>query len=306
MSDCSCNSPYGVTGRPGCPPIWSVTRHLIFVPLFKDDGTEFSVSQADFTAWANLEPLLNSANDKDRLYPVLDLEDVQNVRAESIFKEYGSGTRIKVRKGQKTFTGIFPEGDSIFLGNLERFGCHPFGVIALDTEGNAIYRKKAGSTDLYPMPYDQRTWEVMQKDATDDDVLSIMLNFQFKNALKDSDIRMIPAAELDWQPDDLYGLLSADAVYSSITTAGFTSTITTEYGDAVTGLILTDFTLNEISPTPADITSNIASVTESADGVYDFVFTTPETSADVLRLSASKDRFTFRDMEDGTNDITIP
>ncbi|MDH3879527.1 MAG: hypothetical protein OET18_16930, partial [Desulfobacterales bacterium] len=87
------------------------------------------------------------------------------------------------------------------------------------------------------------------------------------------------------------------------TSAGFTATITsTCYGGAVEGLLLGDFTLTEISPTPG--AAVISSVIESSPGVYDFVAST--TSADVVRLSASKDRFDFSEMSDGTNDITIP
>ncbi|MBG7630611.1 MAG: hypothetical protein IZT56_09280, partial [Bacteroidetes bacterium] len=130
------------------------------------------------------------------------------------------------------------------------------------------------------------------------------LSFQWKSTEKDADVKVVGG--LDYTGGDLYGLLDADAVYSSPTAAGFTATITTTcYGGPVEGLLIGDFTLAEITPTPGDITGNIASVMESSAGVYDFLFTAPVTAGDVLRLSATKDRFDFAEMSDGTNDITI-
>ena len=129
----------------------------------------------------------------------------------------------------------------------------------------------------------------------------LMLSFQWKSTEKDADIKVVGG--LDYTGSDLYGLLDADAAYSSISATGFTATITTSaYGTAVEGLSLSDFTLTEVSPTPGAVT--IASVTESSAGVYDLVASS--TSGDVLRLSASKDRFDFAAMSDATNDITIP
>ena len=120
---------------------------------------------------------------------------------------------------------------------------------------------------------------------------------------KDADVKVVGG--LDYTGSDLYGLIDADATYSAITTAGFTATITsTCYGGAVEGLLLGDFSLAEVSPTPG--VESIASVTESSAGVYDIVLTTPAASTEVFRLSASKDRFDFSEMSDGTNDITIP
>ena len=97
---------------------------------------------------------------------------------------------------------------------------------------------------------------------------------------------------------------------TAISTAGFTTTMAFTYGPqfnkiAFEGAVLGDFTAAEISPTPGDITSNLASVTESSPGVYDVLFTAPETSADVLELTYQKT--TGVGFESVTNlSITIP
>ena len=67
------------------------------------------------------------------------------------------------------------------------------------------------------------------------------------------------------------------------------------------GLELADFSLAETSPSPGAIV--ITSVTESSDGVYDFVIPTA-TSADVLALTPSKTGFDFAAVT--ATAITIP
>ncbi len=99
-------------------------------------------------------------------------------------------------------------------------------------------------------------------------------------------------------------MLNADALYSAIAVDSVVATITTtDYGHAVEGLQLADFSLEEVSPTPGAIA--ISGVSETSAGVYTISFAA-QTSGDVLRLSASKDRFDFSAMSDGTNDILIP
>jgi hypothetical protein len=89
---------------------------------------------------------------------------------------------------------------------------------------------------------------------------------------------------------------------TSISTTGFSTELTYDYGTAVTkqkfkGAVLADFTLyNET--TTASVT--ITSVTEATDGNYDFVIPA-QTSADVLTLSLSKDGFEMTDLT-----VTIP
>ena len=92
---------------------------------------------------------------------------------------------------------------------------------------------------------------------------------------------------------------------TSITVSTFTVDIDLIYGtvfdkDPFKGGVIGDFTLAEITPTPGP--SPLTSVTESSDGVYDFVITTPQTSGDLLRLTFSKTAF----FPAGTIDILIP
>lgn len=310
MSDKTCDCSVvslGNTGEPGCVIVADIISTLILDTAVDSTGAAKERTLADMKSFATLEPMLNAVDGRDRLYPIINLENVENLRDDAVFFDFNSGKRSFVRDGFKNFTGVIENAPRELVDKLNKNKCINLGAWALDDSNQLIYKKGSTSALGAPILIDKNTFHAKYVEATNDAPAWIMVSFQWKKSEADSEIKVIPAADLDYDSEDLYGLLDADSLYTLISTAGFTATITeTCYGNAVEGLLLADFTLTEISPTPGDITSNIASVTESAPGVYDFVFTVAEGSGDVLRLSALKNRYDFSAMSDGTNDITIP
>jgi len=220
-----------------------------------------------------------------------------------VFWTANSGKSAFVREGFKTFQGFIINAPRELTGKLNADACQNFGFHFIDDSNQLVTKKGTDSTKCKPILIDSDTFRSKYVEATNDAPAMTMLSFQWKSTEKDADVKVVGG--LDYTGGDLYGLLDADASYSAITTAGFTATITTTaYGSPVEGLLLGDFSLAEITPTPG--VESILSATESAKGVYDIILTAPATSADVLRLSATKDRFDFAEMSDGTNDITIP
>jgi hypothetical protein len=70
---------------------------------------------------------------------------------------------------------------------------------------------------------------------------------------------MIATSEITPDMRTLTGLKDVNNTVSSITTTSFTATLTYDYGTAVTkqpvkGLLIGDFDLNELTPTPGSIT----------------------------------------------------
>ena len=259
--------------------------------------------KTDLTVFANLEPLLNAASPLDRIYPIGKFENVEHNREDDVFWTANSGKQAFVREGFKTFQGMIINAPRELTGKLNSNACQSFGFHFLDDSNQLVTKKGTDSTKCKPILIDPDTFRTKYVEATNDAPAMLMLSFQWKSTEKDADVKVVGG--LDYTGSDLYGLIDADATYSAITTAGFTATITsTCYGGAVEGLLLGDFSLAEVSPTPG--VESIASVTESSAGVYDIVLTTPAASTEVFRLSASKDRFDFSEMSDGTNDITIP
>jgi len=307
MSDKNCNCDVislGNTGIPDCSLIADIAAFPLLDMAKDSAGAVKERLKTDLTVWANLEPLLNAASPLDRIYPIGKFENVEQNREDDVFWTANSGKTAFVREGFKTFQGFIINAPRELTGKLNADACQNFGFHFVDDSNQLVTKKGTDSTKCKPILIDSDTFRSKYVEATNDAPAMTMLSFQWKSTEKDADIKVVGG--LDYTGGDLYGLLDADAVYFSPTAAGFTATITTTcYGGPVEGLLISDFTLEEISPAPGDITANIASVTESSAGVYDFLFTVPQTIGDVLRLSASKDRFDFAEMSDGSNDIII-
>ena len=126
--------------------------------------------------------------------------------------------------------------------------------------------------------------------GTDTTKQKIQMNFIVDTLMNDSDLGMIEAVNITADLKGSRGLVDVVAgVPSGISTTEFTVQLNTKYGGklnpiAAEGLVLADFSMAELSPTPAPIV--ISSVTESAitAGLYTFTFPA-ETSADVLQVS---------------------
>ena len=304
MSDKNCNCDVislGNTGTPDCSLIADVAAFPLLDMAKDSSGAPKERLKTDLTVFANLEPLLNAASPLDRIYPIGKFENVEHNREDDVFWTANSGKQAFVREGFKTFQGMIINAPRELTAKLNSNACQSFGFHFLDDSNQLVTKKGSDNTKCKPILIDPDTFRTKYMEATNDAPAMLMLSFQWKSTEKDADVKVVGG--LDYTGSDLYGLIDADAVYSSISAAGFTATITsTCYGGPVEGLLLGDFTLTEISPTPGAVT--ISSVTESSAGVYDIVASS--TSGDVLRLSASKDRFDFAEMSDGTNDITIP
>tara|TARA_R110001606_G_scaffold70001_3_gene160081 strand:+ start:4383 stop:5297 length:915 start_codon:yes stop_codon:yes gene_type:complete len=304
MSDKNCNCDVislGNTGKPDCSLIADVAAFPLLDMAKNSAGAVKERLKTDLTVFANLEPILNAASPLDRIYPIGKFENVEQNREDDVFWTANSGKTAFVREGFKTFQGFIINAPRELTAKLNANACQSFGFHFIDDSNQLVTKKGSDATKCKPILIDSDTFRTKYVEATNDAPAMLMLSFQWKSTEKDADIKVVGG--LDYTGSDLYGLLDADAAYSSISATGFTATITTSaYGTAVEGLSLSDFTLTEVSPTPGAVT--IASVTESSAGVYDLVASS--TSGDVLRLSASKDRFDFAAMSDATNDVTIP
>lgn len=306
MSDKNCNCDVislGNTGKPDCSLIADIAAFPLLDMAKDSTGAPKERNKTDLTVWANLEPILNAADPLDRIYPIGKFENVEHNREDDVFWTANSGKSAFVREGFKTFQGFIVNAPRELTGKLNSNACQSFGFHFLDDSNQLVTKKGTDSTKCRPILIDSDTFRTKYVEATNDAPAMLMLSFQWKSTEKDADVVVVGG--LDYTGSDVYGLLDADAIYSNESTAGFTATIvTTCFGGAVEGLTLSDFTAAEISPTPGAIV--LASATETSAGVYDIVFDTAQTSGDVIRLSASKDRFDFSEMSDGTNDITIP
>jgi len=281
----------------------------IYLDMAKDsNGDPKERNNTDLTEIANLTPLLNAADPLDRIYPLGKFEQVNHNREDDVFWTAQSGAVAHIRPGFKLFTGAIVDAPRELADKLNANRTQGFGFHFIDVTNKLVTKKGSTTAKCKPILVNNQSFfaKYVEKSDADNAPAMVMVSFQWKASELDGDVKVV--SPIDYSPEDIEGLQDADAVFTLPTINGFTANIfTTCFNTPVTGLLIGDFTLAEVSPTPGDITGNIASVTENplVPGEYAFLFTAPETLGDVLRLTATEDGYDFSAMSDGSNDITI-
>lgn len=293
---CECSVGYGNTGRKkdGLKKLIG----LFLVQLYADDGTRNAIGIGDTVDDAYVVAKINNADASKRWFPIQDIKNVTDERAESAFETFNDGTRAKVRPGARSFLGSVINQGPVFLGKLEKFSCSKFGFFGIDDCHSLIGSISSDGQSLYPVAIQDGSWDVMLMKGNDSAVGRVQIGFDISVLEKDASLRQLEG--LDFA--QYSGLLDVNATISAPTTTSFTATLTLDFGafgEAIKakGFIASDFDLyNETDMASVVITS----VTETADGVYAFVIPA-QTSADVLSLTLDKDGY-----EMATATVTIP
>jgi len=298
---CKCDVGLGNTGLPNCAPIFSVTKKLILVPTYKNDGTKNYIDLSVTLDDAYLTAAINNANSDERWFPLPYFENVVSERAESSFEEAPSGRKAFIKQGTRTLTGEIWGKDALpqLIGKINEARCVAVSAFVVDLEGNILGIGDASDdTKLYPIKLDAQSLDAVYAFATDSTTPKVNVTLSWDDSEKDKDLYMIQDTE-DFTFDalDTTGLLDVQVAYSSITTTGFVADMNYIYGSlkqlvADSGLLVGDFSLyNNTSAASVVITS----VTESPDGTYTFVIPA-QTSADVMVLTPSKDGRDYTDV----------
>lgn len=300
---CTCDYTLSNSGTPNCPSIAKGARMLIAMNIYKDDGTKNKIPLATLEDQSLMQALIDEAVAENRIYPLPKMVNVENTRGDAVTEEFSDGSSAFIRKGVKSFVAEMKQLGYAYTGKLEENRYTEHGYIIIDEDGNFIFLyDSSDATNAFPIPIDLGSYDVnLMEHVQGTSIQKTRLNFNWSVDVTDGQLRTLKKPTAYNPLTALKGLLDVNGEVSSITTTTFTLTLTDDFGCAVSGLVIGDFSLEETSPTPASIT--ITSVTESSDGVYDFVFPT-ETSADVLKVTPSKSGFDFTDVEALT--ITIP
>jgi hypothetical protein len=271
-----------------CPSILDIAKRLIIVPEVDASGAKNELANEAAVTKSALQAKFDAADKDDRYFPISILENVEDLRAEPTFFEFNSGRKAKIKEGTRTFTGFIPFQGPEYLGKLEEWACSKFGVYVIDKSGNFIYSTDASTkVKVQPIMVDQESFSAELVKKTDTDPIMIKITFDFRETEKDSLLRAIDASDLDFEglsSADVYGLYDAKHVATSATVNGFTSTITENiYGFGIEGIVSGEFSIYN-NTTSSDVPFTMSAV----DNVYTFTFTSPQTIADVVKLSVSK------------------
>jgi hypothetical protein len=81
---CNCEVGLSNTGLPNCAPIADVTKRIILVPIFANDGTrnEYEVATTTFNQ-VFFDGKINEADASKRWFPLPDIENIEDVFAHS-------------------------------------------------------------------------------------------------------------------------------------------------------------------------------------------------------------------------------
>jgi uncharacterized protein YbaR (Trm112 family) len=302
---CKCDLSFGNTGKPNCVPLQSAALAEIYVPLYGSSGAEnYFDNVATPLTPAVLTAKLNAADKRNRWYPVKEITGITGERATPVLETLDNGKVNKIKDGVKNRVYQINEGTPVLLGKLEQFGCQKFGVYYIDENGSLIGRDK-GDGKLYPFPIENRSYYARFVDPTFTTSQKVEVGYQFSQELKDSEIGMISSSAFTANLLSAEGLIDVSSEISNESTTGFTAKLKTDYGDVGSeivkeGLVIGDFALYNVTDSA---TVALTSVTESAEGVYDFVFAA-QTSADALRLTPTKDGYDFSAVVENT--ILVP
>lgn len=301
---CKCGVGLSNTGT-ACTPIMQVAKNIILVPYFTDAGAINSVALNATLNSAYFTAKVNNADNSQRWFPLPELKNVVDERAENRLESFEDGSSVFISEGDRSFTGWLVKGTPKLKQKIESARCVEVGVYIVDKSGNLIGVHDEANDLLLPIKLDEASISARLIKTTDSTIQKLELKFNFSADEKDENLAMIACDEMDYNVLLLKGLLDIHAEFSSITTTSFVVKLKTEYGTPITpvldeGLVVGDFSLYNDTDN-ASVT--VLTATENPDGVYTLTYAA-QTSADVMFLTPSKNGRDYSDVE--ITPITIP
>jgi len=290
---CVCGTGGGNLGTPSCYPIFDVTKQAILVEYTKADGSVNGIDLSTLTAGvldqAYLDARVKDVDPRLRWYPTPEVKNITDERADDITEEFEDGSSVFIQEGPRAFNGVVVKGDPVLVGNLKKWRCLDIGVFFIDKSGNLIGKQnRAGYLD--PIQLQEESFSAGLVKGTDTTKQKARVSFTVNTLEDDANLRMIEGSKITANLLGVGGLVDVSATaISNITATGFDAQLDTSFGGVTSlipaeGMLVTDFSLAEVTPTPGPIV--ITSVTESliTPGLYTFVIPA-QTSGDLLRVS---------------------
>lgn len=285
---CSCSNGKGNTGFPSCLPTNEIPVGLLFQNTYNNAGVR---NFLDGALIGNVDYLigLTRADEDVRLYPFQDVAEGVSERSDTTFFTDSLSVNHLLKEGERGFVGEkITNASPELVDKVSSFKCvqmsayivgHLGGIFGISqTDGELIgYEIVKGTMDV--------KWVFM----TAAKPAHIPLTFTMADSFTDGEIKKFEASQLGDPAKSLTGLIDVNGTLDGVVSVTeFTVDLVSEYGAVsqlteIEGLIITDFVLTEISPTPGVTT--ITTVVETSAGKY--VFTVTTTSADVNSLTLS-------------------
>ena len=272
---CECaGTSYGNMGPENCPIIGKTPHNVILMFRYAEDGTLNKFDLTSPTVGADIQAaILPITVAQNRLFPMPYAETFNITKAETTYDTKPSGNKYRVKEGVRSFSMELTDKNAShrMLEQVKKFGCTALSYFVVDIEGKMEgYKTSEESTDFYPIPMSQSTFDAILNYATDTTVPTIMVSFDQTQYFNDGKLYYLTPTDLGYSATELMGLKSGMAAASAITTTSVTLTVTKPSGSAlvksyIVSLVSANFAIYNVTGAAA---VPVLTVTETSDGVY--------------------------------------
>lgn len=281
---CVCDQPVKNLGTPKCIKKAGRDYKLVFVNLKDSTGADNFIPSGQAVDQNYIDAKVYNLDASVRWYPSPEVKNFTTTKADAVYQSFDDGTRQRLRDGVRNYTGLFIGADENFLADFEDLRCAKVGFFLITDKGAIRGYDKLGDGNTYPIPVD--VLDIVMMPESGDSVQHNMFTIDIPLIVLDRNFSTIYGATGDLV--GIEGLFGLDATASNAVSGGYTVTIKGggAFGNTepYTGASIADFVaynVTQLSPT------TVATLTESANGVYDLTFTGAVT-ADVIKVSSSQ------------------
>jgi hypothetical protein len=289
---CECDLALLNTGLPNCTTVHSVAERIFLVSRTDADGVVNKIPNGTTINQTYLDGKINEVAPLKRWYPIAgEFLDVEQLREDAVYNEHSNGTKAFIRKGVKNFTGFLSNFPAVYLTTLDQFKCGDWTIMFVDANGGLVGYAGA-NLSMVGIPLQRQTFDANFVEATDSTEAMLKVMFQWNTNTTDADIRYISPSGITGDLLNAQGLVDvipyktdSSLGFNVVSTTSLTFDAKTLFGTKVTGLLLADFNLNNLT-TPAAIVPS--AVTELPEGFYTITIAA-QTTNDVLSITIAKD-----------------
>lgn len=288
---CECETSTQNTGLPNCVSSVSYAVEAFLVPLRDSAGVANKIAVGSVVNDAFMLARFNDADKTKRWYPLKDIKNVKTgVPGEATYQTWDDKTKQKVADAVRSAEFTHANKSPKFLGILESFECEAMGVFYRTKSGRIKGYMADATGDLYPISIQQGSMSSAEADATPDLLYNIVTKFDWDFSMQGSEVRDWKGT-VNWSNPLLIGLLDVTMeLVGAPKLTYFDAKFFHVHGEInnkqpIKGLVTSNFTLAEITPTPGAIV--VTAATTLVDGTYRFSYAL-QTAGDVFALTLNK------------------
>lgn len=314
MSNCTCAQRAQNLGNPNCEEKMKYAQGIVIVSMNDDSGTANFIANGTTITSGTVTTKLNLPDASQRWFLIKNIKNaIIAERGDDVVESFEDGSSKFIEEGVAITSFIIASQSPTMVGKLKSHRCNKNGFYFYDKDGK-LFGIKDTAGNLYPIAIEDETWSVKASYPTATVGYNIPVTFKWRKDMVDENLGYWENT-VNWSLSTVTSILDVNVVVSNESTTGFTLTLTSDYGavnsaSPVEGLLIANFVssvggatskIRRTNNTPADV--SITSVTESAEGVYDFVIPTA-TTGDILQPAASKNGYDFSNLLSVT--VVIP